>query len=263
MAKSSLKNLIAIVNETKKQSPIAESFLMDLIQSIERTANKNEKKPSPHYKPSSLNCIRNMYYQIVGQDMDESIKEAVLVGIGESGTDRHERIQKAIMQMKSNGFDCEYLDVGEYVEENEIPGLIVKGKSGVETRLFNEPWNLSFLCDGIIKYKGQYYIFEFKTEVSKKFLMRKDVDEDHKKQATAYALSLGIDKVLFVYECRDNCDKKSYMLDVTDDMKKNLIQLIQDCDDYVDANVVPPKPKDIKTKTCQYCKYRLACRKDV
>ena len=26
--------------------------------------------------------------------------------------------------------------------------------------------------DGIIKYKGQYYIFEFKTEVSKKFLMR-------------------------------------------------------------------------------------------
>ena len=120
MAKSSLKNLLAIVNETKKQSPIAESFLMDLIQSIERTANKNEKKPSPHYKPSSLNCIRNMYYQIVGQDMDESIKEAVLVGIGESGTDRHERIQKAIMQMKSNGFDCEYLDVGEYVEENEI-----------------------------------------------------------------------------------------------------------------------------------------------
>lgn len=43
MAKSSLKNLLAIVNETKKQSPIAESFLMDLIQSIERTANKNEK----------------------------------------------------------------------------------------------------------------------------------------------------------------------------------------------------------------------------
>ena len=25
-------------------------------------------------------------------------------------------------------------------------------------------------------------------------------------------------------------------------MKKDLIQLIQDCDDYVDANIVPPKP---------------------
>lgn len=45
-------------------------------------------------------------------------------------------------------------------------------------------------------------------------------------------------------------------------MKKDLIQLIQDCDDYVDANIVPPKPVGIKAKICQYCIYRSQCRKD-
>ena len=33
-------------------------------------------------------------------------------------------------------------------------------------------------------------------------------------------------------------------------MKKDLIQLIQDCDDYVDANIVPSKPVGIKAKIC-------------
>ena len=151
MAKSSLKNLLTLVNEAKKQSPVAESFLQDYLQSIERTANSNKHKPSAHYKPSSLNCIRNMFYQIVEQEPDSSIKEAPLIGIGESGTDRHEHLQNAVIEMKKNGFACEYLDVAKYVEQKELPGIIVKGKRGIETQLFNETWNISFLCDGIIK----------------------------------------------------------------------------------------------------------------
>ena len=222
MAKSSLKNLLTLVNEAKKQSPVAESFLQDYLQSIERTANSNKRKPSAHYKPSSLNCIRNMFYQIVEQEPDSSIKEAPLIGIGESGTDRHEHLQNAVI----------------------------------------ETWNISFLCDGIIKYRGELYIIEFKTEVSRKFVTRNDVDEDHKRQAIAYSLSLGLDKIIFVYENRDTCEKKCYLLEITEKMKKDLIQLIQDCDDYVDANIVPPKPVGIKAKICQYCIYRSQCRKD-
>lgn len=262
MAKSSLKNLLILVNEAKKQSPVAESFLQDYLQSIERTANSNKHKPSAHYKPSSLNCIRNMFYQIVEQEPDSSIKEAPLIGIGESGTDRHEHLQNAVIEMKKNGFACEYLDVAKYVEQKELPGIIVKGKRGIETQLFNETWNISFLCDGIIKYRGELYIIEFKTEVSRKFVTRNDVDEDHKRQAIAYSLSLGLDKIIFVYENRDTCEKKCYLLEITEKMKKDLIQLIQDCDDYVDANIVPPKPVGIKAKICQYCIYRSQCRKD-
>ena len=55
-------------------------FVLDLVKynkmcirdrSIERTANSNKRKPSAHYKPSSLNCIRNMFYQIVEQEPDK------------------------------------------------------------------------------------------------------------------------------------------------------------------------------------------------
>lgn len=106
--------------------------------------------------------------------------------------------------------------MAKYVEQKELPGIIVKGKRGIETQLFNETWNISFLCDGIIKYRGELYIIEFKTEVSRKFVTRNDVDEDHKRQAIAYSLSLGLDKIIFVYENRDTCEKKCYLLEITE-----------------------------------------------
>lgn len=262
MARSSLKSLLSLVGEAENASPIAESFLNQLTQSIERTANKNAYLPSTHYKPSSMNCMRNMYYQMVRTPLDENFKEMALVGIGESGTDRHERIQKAIMDMKANGFDCEYIDVAEYIQEQGITDIVVKGKRGVETQLFNVHWNISFLCDGIIKFKGKYYIFEFKTESTLKWAKRNSVDPAHYKQATAYALCLGIDEVMFVYENRDVCTKKAYVFKVTPEMKEDLICLIDSCDEYLDLGVVPPKPMNITTKTCQYCAYRSKCRRD-
>ena len=262
MGKTALKSLLSMVGEAEMTSPIAQSFLNSLIQSIEKTANKNAYLPSAHYKPSSMNCIRNMYYQMVKTPLDPDIKEAPLVGIGESGTDRHERIQKAIIDMKENGYDCEYLDVAEYVKEHNLEDIIVKGKRGIETQLFNAKYNLSFLCDGIIKFKGEYYIFEFKTEASRKFVNREGVDNNHINQATAYSLSLGIDNVLFLYENRDLCTKKAFLLTVTQKMKDKLTCLICTCDEYLEMGIVPPKPADITTKVCQYCAYKSKCRKE-
>ena len=45
-------------------------------------------------------------------------------------------------------------------------------------------------------------------------------------------------------------------------MKEDLICLIDSCDEYLDLGVVPPKPMNITTKTCQYCAYRSKCRRD-
>lgn len=262
MARTSLKGLLSLVREAEKASPIPELFVQQLIKSIEKTANKNTKLPSAHYKPSSMNCIRNMYYQLVQAEPEKDTKSAILVGIGESGTDRHERLQSAIIDMKANGFDCEYIDVAEYIKEQNIKDVIVKGKRGIETQLFNITFNISFLCDGIIKFHGKYYILEIKTETSSKWYKRKDVDPVHYNQATAYSISLGIEDVLFLYENRDNCDKKAYILSVTDSMKQKLICTIQSCDEYVDMCIVPPKPVGVSEKACQYCAYRIRCRGD-
>ena len=121
---------------------------------------------------------------------------------------------------------------------------------------------MSFLCDGIIKYKNHYYILEIKTESSNKFFQRKGVDPSHYQQATAYSLAFGINEVIFLYENRDTLDKKAFLFPVTDEMRMDLIGYIEECDSYLKKLKVPPKPENVAKKTCSYCNYANQCRKD-
>ena len=262
MAKSqALLNVLNLVDAAKEELPVEQQFLNDLKASIEIQDSKNSRKPSPSYKPSSLHCIRNMYFQITGAPSGDNRATSELVGICESGTDRHDRIQKAVMAMKDSGIDCEYVNVAEYVKDKNLEDLKIVSQQGNETKLYNTALNISFLCDGIIRYKGVYYILEIKTETSNKFWDRNDVNPDHVLQGTAYSVNLGIDYVLFLYECRDNCSKKAFMLHITDKMKQDLVGKITECDGYVDRMIAPPKPEDISKKTCAYCGYADLCRR--
>lgn len=266
MARSqALKNVLNLIDAAVEELPIEKQFLNDLKASIELQDEKNSRKPSKSYKPSSLHCIRNMYFQITGAEVEGDRANSELVGICESGSDRHERIQRAVIHMKDNGMDCEYINVGDYIDSRQEAGkllnLKVVSQMGNETKIYNEELNMSFLCDGIIRYKGEYYILEIKTEVSNKFWDRKGVNPDHILQGTAYSLNLGIDKVLFLYECRDNCSKKAFMLKVTDKMKHDLVGKITECDGYVARLIPPPKPEGLSKKTCSYCGYSELCKR--
>ena len=132
----------------------------------------------------------------------------------------------------------------------------------METKLRHKTLNLSFLCDGIIKYKNHYYILELKTESSNKWYGREGVDPGHYNQAICYSLSFGISEVLFVYINRDIFDMKSFIFNVTDDMKQSVVGLIDECDSYVSKLLAPPKPQNLSKKTCEYCTYKTQCRKD-
>lgn len=262
MAKTSLKNVFRLIDTATKELPITESFVADLEAAIEKNDQANARKTSQSYKPSSMQCIRNMYFQIIGQEPDADRATSCLIGIGQSGTDRHERIQQAIADMHKQGVDCEYVDVEEYIKQNNLDHLEIVKRSGMEVKLRHKTLNISFLCDGIIKYKGKYYILEVKTESIYKWQPRTDVAEEHIAQGTTYSVCFGIDEVLFLYENRDNCSKKAFMLHVTDDMKfSHVISKIEDCDGYASRLIPPPKPLDVSKKTCNYCKYKSACRK--
>ena len=261
MARSqALLNVLNLANV--EELPIEQQFLNDLKASIEKEDKKNSRKPSQTYKPSSMHCIRNMYYQVTGADVENDRATCELVGICESGTDRHERLQEACMAMKNNNIDCEYVNVADYVREHKLDYLDIVSQQGNETKLFHKDLNISFLCDGIIKYKGKYYILEIKTENSNKFWSRQDVNPDHILQGTAYSEALKISQVIFVYECRDNCSKKSYMLNVTDDMRESLVNKIKECDEYVKQNKVPPIPENVSSKACAYCDYSKLCKSE-
>lgn len=260
MARNSLKNVARLIDATVRSLPVEQEFLSDLKRSIELTNDKQTRKPSKAYKPSSMNCIRNMWFQMVGYEQDATQSNYALVGICNSGTDIHERTQKYVADMKNNGMDCEYIDVAEYVTSRNIDYLTIVEKSGMETKLYHQNLQMSFLCDGIIRYKGQYYILELKTESSYKWQSRKGVDPKHYMQGTAYSIAFGIDKVIFVYITRDVLDMKAFMFEPTDDMKEDLVGRITECDEYVTRGLCPPKPDDVPKSACEYCSYKETCR---
>lgn len=239
---------------------ISEDFLDDLISSIEKTAMDNISTPSKSYKPSSLHCIRNMYFQMEGREPEKNFQAYTSVGILEAGTDRHERIQAAIKEMRHNGFDCDYLDVPTYLSEHpELEDLEVIRSMGAETLLYNKKYNMRFACDGLINYKGKYYIIEFKTEGSYKFDFRNGVDPNHINQASAYSLSFNLNDVIFVYIDRNTLRMKCYLLEVTDTMRERIMSKIELCDSYVRREVIPPKD-NVDYKICSWCQYKQYCK---
>ena len=145
-----------------------------------------------------MTCIRNMYFQVIGADPEEQRANAALVGIVQSGSDRHERLQEAVTHMKDFGMDCEYIDVAKFVKMRGLDYLEIVKQQGYETKLYHKDLNISFLCDGIIKYKGQYYILEIKTETIYKWQNRSGVAEEHIAQGTAYATCLAINQIMFL-----------------------------------------------------------------
>lgn len=262
MTRRSLKNIHKLINFEVNRLPVEQMFVADLKTTIEKLDGADTRKPSKYYKPSSMLCVRNMYYQRMGQPTEDSTASACLVGICETGSARHEHIQGYVTRMKDVGIDCEYIDVSQYIEEHDLKHLEVVSKKGFETKVLHKDLNISFLCDGIIKYKETYYIFEYKTESTYKWTARNAIADEHIPQGTTYSLCFNIDHVLFVYENRDNCDKKAYLLEVTDEMKfDHVLSKIEYCDDFVSKMVVPPKPKDVPKKACEYCAYKTACRR--
>lgn len=257
-----LKNICRLIETVKDTLPPEQDFLNDLKRSIELDADKDLRLPSKTYKPSSMNCIRASYYQLRGMPLDTEPSNYTVIGICNSGTDIHARIQSAVANMVNTDMDCIYINVAEFVKQRNLNDLDIISQRGWETKLYHKKYNMSFMCDGIIRYKGHYYILELKTENSYKFVNRKDVDPSHYNQATAYALAFGIDQVIFVYINRDVLDMKAFMLNVTGEMQEGLVGYIKDCNEYVKRMVVPPKSENVPKKTCSYCGYKCQCEKD-
>lgn len=262
MARNSLKSVSRLIDIANTDIPIAEQFRTDLCRSMEITSEKSSGLPSKTFKPSSMTCKRGCYYQIMGVQPDESKSTYTMIGICDSGSDIHVRTQTAVMQMKDNGMDCEWVDVENFVKSRGLDYLEIRSKTNTETKLYDTRYNISFMCDGIIRYKGKYYILEIKTETSGKWYSRDGVNPKHYNQAISYSNSLQLDDVLFLYIDRDMTNKKAYMYHVTDEMRASLVDFIEDTNKYVAMQVVPPKPEDAGRSKCNYCAYISQCKKD-
>ena len=262
MMQMSKMNIHQLIKNSHQPQPVGELFINDLERAIKLKESENIRKVTKSYKPSSLTCLRNMYFQMTGEEPEKETMDSNLVGICETGTDRHERLQEIISQLAEYDVDFKWHDVEEYIVEKGLTHLEIISKEGHETKLFNKSLNMRFMCDGIITYRGNDYVLEIKTETIYKWQSRKGVAEEHIPQGTAYATNFDIDKVMFLYENRDFSGKKAYVLDITDEMKLELIlDTINDCNQYIENKEVPPYPHNAGPKLCKYCKYIEPCIK--
>ena len=254
-----LRNLAQMVQNAQKNS-VADSFVNDLIYTVEQY-NKTDYTPSQSFKPSGISgCERSLYYELKGIKPDKESNGYELAGICESGTDRHDTIQQYVMGMEKYGIDCKWLDVAQYLHDTNIKDPVVVKQVGNETKLHSNKYNMNFMCDGLIEYKGEKYILEIKTESTHKFNMHNEPWPGHIQQATCYSMTLGIDKVIFLYENRDCCTKKAFLVTVTQSMIQRIEDIINRVNKAVDTNVIPPRCEDCKK--CNYCKYKTQCKKD-
>lgn len=249
-------------NDDKLEKDYASLFINDLYSTIKLYSLKNQNKPSNTFKPSSMKCARNMQYQVMGVEQDKTLVNPTMVRIGECGTDSHLRIQHWINEMKNQGIDCEYINVADFVKSRNLTDLeIIKEptEDEMETKLYNKKYNISFMCDGIIRYLGKYFIFEFKTESSFKFNGRVKMNEEHIPQICAYYLSFKIPDILMLYENRDLCLHKAYCVEVTDEMVwDNVLSKIEEVNSCIQLGTLA---KATVSKNCQYCLYASSCRK--
>lgn len=257
MDSSAKKTLFSMINATVEELPPEDTFLLELRQTVQK-CNPPEKGSS-YYKPSSMNCNRCMYYIAKETEPDDVLPSYSSVRITESGTSSHERIQYYVSMMREKGFDCDWIDPEWYVRNKGLTYLTVRDKKEFETKFLDTRYNLSFLCDGIIRYKGKYYILEIKTETDYKNMNRKEADEKHRNQSICYSLSLGIEDVMWIYESRNVCNPQVFHTHVTDKEREEIVMRIEYVDDCVKNNILPPKTEDYKA--CQYCQYRGRCSK--
>lgn len=261
------RRLLNLINNNDKGLPPNKKFLVDVMRAIERNDVLAARKPSKWYKPSSLHCMRSMYFTRVGAPTDNTTSEYNGIGMADTGTRRHEAIQEVLLKMKEMGFDWEYYPVDKYVEDKQKFGkcrtLVIKGTQGAETHLIDTALNISFRCDGIIRRitTNEFYLFEFKNQTSFKYADKICVDTDHTQQVTCYCTALDLDKAFVLYENRDTCVLECpEVFEVTEQMKKELcIDRIMECEGYVERLIAPPKCEN--TKHCRWCKYKTICGK--
>lgn len=236
-----------------------------------KTEYVNEGKiDSKNITPSKLYCQVYEALKLLGTPKMGENQSFESIGYKESGKSRHQAIQKFLMENP----EVVWYDPAKYIEENNLPFEVKPNQEVLwlldkyptmelkeaqdllgdyEVNLHHKTQPLSFQLDGLIKYRGEFYIIEIKT-IGKKDFTQIPLDK-HQWQGKSYSFLLKIPKVIWIYECRD-------------DFKiKTAIQLFREGDwaevrnrlNTIIINKDSPINLERNFSKCKYCLYRNTC----
>lgn len=255
--------------KSKPDLSINEIFQAALTTGIEEMYRSKKRKPSKYYTPSGMNCIRSMYYKRRQVPMDKDDTSYGDIGGADTGTRRHEAIQEVLIWMTNQHGRFTYVDVDTYVKEKQKRGkclnLVVQDHVGAEVALWDKDRDVKFRCDGILydRVEKEFYLFEFKNQISFKAAGKQAVDKAHYSQVTMYCAELDLNKALVTYENRDTLQLYvPEVFEVTDYDKQVMLNRIDECENYAKLGKVPDRPSNLSPIDCRYCNYKKTCKID-
>lgn len=225
---------------------------------------KAAERPHQTFAPSSCRCLRRSWFRIRGVDPDVPKKaDASLQFTADIGTACHRIIQSNLREF----LQSDWIDVETYIKHhsefakdpNNYTVTIDPETQETQIEIFR-PYPIRFACDGIIRWKGEYYLLEIKTSEYSSWDNLTDPKDEHMAQVKCYATLLGIDKVLFLYQDRQHGPLKCYEYKVSYSDKQSVLKDLQTVMDHVEWNI-PPKglPAGDKWCTSSYCPYYIKC----
>lgn len=99
---------------------------------------------------------------------------------------------------------------------------------------------------------------KFSAEEKFNFKLKNHQDADK----IMWRASRPINKMVFLYENKDNQELKEFTVKYDEEMMNTLIEKYQFINDCVFTNEIPPRPTECKSKscgTCRWCNYTLEC----
>ena len=236
--------------------------LLDFYESnVKEALRLKAAEPSQHtFAPSSIRCQRKSWFRIRGTEPDvPEVIDTTLQFTADIGTACHRIIQTNL----KNFLGKDWISIPDWFEQNQFnyEYVLTPSKDSLETYVeLTKPYPIRFACDGIIRWKGKYYLLEIKSVEFSSWRDLTDQKDEHTDQVNTYCTLLNLSGVLFIYIDRQYGGMKCYEYNVSDIVKEQVIKDMDNVMFCVDANIPPePLPKGDKWCNAGMCPYYKKC----
>ena len=217
---------------------------------------------SKTFAPSSFRCDRKSWFRLRGTHPDVIEVDRALEHTAMVGTACHREIQSRLIALSavSDPNVFRWVEVEDYLKEHPIPYSYQIKKDGYETNIeILEPVPVRFSCDGIVFYRGKYYLLEIKTSELGSFSKLTNSKPYHQDQIICYCSLLGLSDVFVVYQERQFGELKCFTMFVTpkqmESVRSRMLYVMKCVEDNIAPNALP-----VGDAFCIGCVYSKKCK---
>lgn len=268
-----------------------DNYLATNVEENDRAVDVNS--PSQVFK-----CMRSLYYARTGAESDGFI-DPRLQRIFDNGTHMHLRTQEYLTKEGSLVMDeCPCIDAEANIQghtdgilkmtEQEYAILELKSMNSILFGKLKEPkpehiaqamiymyctecrrQELAVMADKEFKksekeraefYRSRYQHLKAGKKHTKEEKIQHNIDTNLKLDNLLHTIKRPIDRIVFLYENKDNQELKEFVIEYDDDLMCDILDFYDQVNYYVANKKVPPREGTSKScNVCRFCGYRNEC----